>query len=309
MGYKHDYDKILTRFTIILKRLNDGETLSIKELAEEFNVSTRTIQRDLNERLKEFPIEKVGQKWKLKDGFKIDKDISLEENVVLDIIEKITDGIGGKFASISNKLLLKIKNKEYNPIYTKLNIEDISDKLVEIQTLEESIKRKNIISCRYKLNNNSFELDVKPLKIANYEGFWYLIVLDVHNDELKKYYLKNITNIKQTKEIFKTDTKLENLLENSISVWFQKEKEPFEVKLYANKIATKFLKRRPLPTQTFESINEDGTSEIVVKITHEMEILPFVKYWVPHIQVLEPIWIRDIIKKDLEDYLKELKSI
>ena len=309
MGYKHDYDKILTRFTIILKRLNDGETLSIKELAEEFNVSTRTIQRDLNERLKEFPIEKVGQKWKLKDGFKIDKDISLEENVVLDIIEKITDGIGGKFASISNKLLLKIKNKEYNPIYTKLNIEDISDKLIEIQTLEESIKQKNIITCRYKLNNKSFELSMKPLKIANYEGFWYLIALDVHNDELKKYYLKNITNIKQTKEIFKTETKLDNLLENSISVWFQKEKEPFEVKLYADKIATKFLKRRPLPTQNFESINEDGTSEIVVKITHEMEILPFVKYWVPHIQVLEPNWIRDMIRDDLESYLKELKSI
>ena len=45
MPYKHDYDTIITRLTIILSRLNDGEALSVKELAEEFNVSDRTIQR------------------------------------------------------------------------------------------------------------------------------------------------------------------------------------------------------------------------------------------------------------------------
>jgi len=50
MPYKHDYDKILTRLTIILSRLNDSEALSVTELAKEFNVSERTIQRDFNER-------------------------------------------------------------------------------------------------------------------------------------------------------------------------------------------------------------------------------------------------------------------
>jgi len=43
--------------------------------------------------------------------------------------------------------------------------------------------------------------------------------------------------------------------------------------------------------------------EFVVKITHEMEILPIIKYWIPHLQVLEPKWIKDIIKNDLEKYL------
>jgi len=56
MGYRHDYDKILTRLTTILSRLNNGEELSVKSLAEEFNTSERTIQRDFNERLRTFPI-------------------------------------------------------------------------------------------------------------------------------------------------------------------------------------------------------------------------------------------------------------
>ena len=48
---KHEYDKILTRLTEILQRLYEGETLYVGVLAEEFNVGTRTIQRDFNERL------------------------------------------------------------------------------------------------------------------------------------------------------------------------------------------------------------------------------------------------------------------
>ena len=51
MAYKHNYDKTLTRLRLILQKLNDGESLGVKELAEEFNVSTRTIQRDFNEKL------------------------------------------------------------------------------------------------------------------------------------------------------------------------------------------------------------------------------------------------------------------
>lgn len=39
------------RLSELLRRLNNGETLTIEVLSEEFGVSTRTIQRDLNERL------------------------------------------------------------------------------------------------------------------------------------------------------------------------------------------------------------------------------------------------------------------
>lgn len=51
MPYKHDYDKTLRRLNTIIVRLNNGDSLSVKELAEEFNVSIRTIQRDFNDKL------------------------------------------------------------------------------------------------------------------------------------------------------------------------------------------------------------------------------------------------------------------
>jgi len=142
MAYKHDYDKILTRLTVILSKLNDGEALSVKELAKEFNTSDRTIQRDFNERLVSFPIYQENKKWKMQDGFRVEKTKSLEDEIVLDIIEKITEGIGGKFSTKAHKLLSKIKNEDYNPIYAKLNIEDISDRFGDIQILERAIKEK-----------------------------------------------------------------------------------------------------------------------------------------------------------------------
>jgi len=303
MAYKHDYDKILTRLTVILSKLNDGEALSVKELAKEFNTSDRTIQRDFNERLVSFPIYQENKKWKMQDGFRVEKTKSLEDEIVLDIIEKITEGIGGTFSTKAHKLLSKIKNEDFNPIYTKLNIEDISDRFGDIQVLETAIKEKREVKCAYNNERNDiYTTIIQPLKIVNFEGFWYLLAL--RNDILKKYYLKNISNPKITEATFETDNELDTLLDESISVWFQRDIEPFEVKIFATKSAAKFFKRRPLPTQKVESLNTDGTIEFSVTITHEMEILPIIKYWIPHLFVIEPEWVRDIIENDLETYSK-----
>ena len=308
MAYKHDYDKILTRLTVILSKLNDGEALSVKELAKEFNTSERTIQRDFNERLASFPIYQEKKKWKMQEGYRVEKTKSLEDEIVLDIIEKITEGIGGKFSTKAHKLLSKIKNEDFNPIYTKLNIEDISDKFTDIQIIEQAIKEKRTIECSYNDERHPiYTTTINPLKIVNFEGFWYLVAL--RDDILKKYYLRNISDSKITDDIFETDSELEELLDNSISIWFQRDTEPFEVKLYANKSAAKYFKRRPLPTQKIDSLNSDGTMEFSVTITHEMEILPVVKYWIPHLFILEPNWVKEMLEEDTQNYLQLSKGI
>jgi len=130
MAYKHDYDKALTRLNIIISRLYEGEELSIVKLAEEFNCSDRTVQRDFNDRLAHlYPIEKNGKKWRMKKGFKIEKSLSFEEELILDTLGKISSSIGKNFGKKALGLLAKVKNQEDHPIYTKLFMEDISSKL------------------------------------------------------------------------------------------------------------------------------------------------------------------------------------
>ncbi len=304
MAYKHDYDTILTRLTIILSRLNDGEALSVKALAEEFNVSDRTIQRDFNERLVSFPVYQDKKKWKMQDGFRLEKSASVEEAVVLDIMEKLMEGAGRQFSTKANKLLSKIKNESLNPIYAKLDMEDIGDKLQEVQELEIAISNKKQIKCDYDFEGYRKELDLKPLKIANYEGFWYLIALDSRNDILKKYYLKSIKNIQLSDKIFKNTAKLDRLLENSISIWFSQNTEPYRVVLNISSDVAKYFKRKPISkSQITESVYEDGSMDISVEISNDMEIIPLVKYWIPHIKVLEPISVKEAIELDLKAYM------
>ena len=85
----------------------------------------------------------------MQEGFKLEKSTSIEDAVVLDIMEGIIDRSSGTFSTKAKKLLSKIKNETFNPIYAKLDIEDISDKLKEIQLLESAIKNKQRITCHY----------------------------------------------------------------------------------------------------------------------------------------------------------------
>ncbi len=69
---KHSYDKALYRLVGIIAMLLKDERPTIKSLAEEFNVSVRTIQKDIYERLVQFNITKdaLGQ-LKFSDEFSI----------------------------------------------------------------------------------------------------------------------------------------------------------------------------------------------------------------------------------------------
>jgi len=55
---KNSYDKALHRLITIITLLLKDERPTIKSLAIEFNVSTRTIQKDIYQRLSQFDIEK-----------------------------------------------------------------------------------------------------------------------------------------------------------------------------------------------------------------------------------------------------------
>lgn len=151
MGYKHDYDKAMTRLTTIMTRLYQGELLSVIELAQEFSVSTRTIQRDFNNYLcNHLPIEQVKKKWQLKEGCSIEKNLPIDELVVSQIIEKMSQDIGGEFYTKTKNLLSRIQHNEFNPIYTRIDMEDLSGYLHNVAVIEEAIRNKQPIKALYK---------------------------------------------------------------------------------------------------------------------------------------------------------------
>ena len=310
MGYKHDYDKALYRLTAILKKLYEGESLLVTELAEEFGVSTRTIQRDFNEKLMQFPIIKDGKKWKMQDGFHIEKLKSVEDQLVLDMLEKLSENLGNNFSQKAKHLLSKIKNPDISPIYTDLNIEEIGSNIENINLIEKAILEKFILTCKYHMDTKSYNIGVKPLKIVNFEGFWYLVAIDSRNNVLKKYHIKSMTNIKILEKNFTRSKEIDESLENAINIWFNIENEPFEVVLHVNGSVAKYFQRKPISkSQVISSIDsDDGSMELSIKITHVREIIPTILHWLPHIRVLEPEFLKEEIIQIVKKYLDDITN-
>ena len=131
-----------------------------------------------------------------------------------------------------------------------------------------------------------------------------MIALDSRNNMLKKYYLKNITDVKTTDETFSTDKNLDKLLDESISIWFNENKEPYEVKLHIDKKIAKYFRRKLISkSQKILKNHEDGSIDIILFISHDMEIIPLIKYWIPYIKVIEPKSVRDKVLKDIRVYI------
>ena len=285
MPKSHDYDKILTRLTIILQRLYEGEILSTKELAEEFNVSTKTIQRDFNERLIRFPIEKSGHQWKMQDGYKMTKERTPEETLVIEMLDNIAQSIGAGFGAKAKHLFSKLQNTTATPIYSKTIIEDISDKLDLFGQVENAIQNNHIVLFSY----NKKLRHIRPYKIVSFEGYWYLYGEEVLEEKLKTFYFKDIAKLEVTEEIFTPKSENYKVLERALNAWFEPNKKSFEVVLHASVAIAKYFNRRPLSvTQKIVKIYKDGSMDLSLLVTSHREVLHEIKRWMPDLIVVEP---------------------
>ena len=298
---KHDYDKIITRLTVILSKLYQGEELQPKDLSEEFNVSLRTIQRDFKERLLSFPIYYEDKHWKMEKNFKLDKTLSIKDTITLDILENFSSNLGDGFHKQSTNILSKLKNRQYSPIFTKLNMEDISTEFDSMIEFEEAILSKHTIQIKYTTESKEDIIKINPIKIVNFEGLWYLVATDINN-KLKSYYIKNCTLIKIYKSTFTIPKKVENILNNAISIWFSDD-EPFEVIMQIDNHVAKFFKQKPISnTQKILSENESNIT-ISVMATSDWEIIPIVKSWIPFIKIIEPTRIQEKVELEARNFL------
>ena len=307
MAALHDYDKILTRLTIILQRLYEGESLSVSDLAEEFNVSSKTIQRDFNERLIRFPIEKDGRKWRMQKGYNITKERTPEEMLVIEMLENIAQSIGAGFGSKARHLFSKLQNHSNNPIYSKTIIEDISESLDLFNKIEKAIAENLIVMFNY---NNKVR-HVRPYKIVSFEGYWYLYAEEILTNMLKTFYFKDISHIDVTDDTFEINPKAHRILERSINAWFEPNSEYFEVVLNASPEIAKYFERRPIATtQRIVKIYDDGSMDIALLATSDREILHEIKKWMPDLIIVSPKELALKAKDNADKFLsKQIKQL
>ena len=300
---KQDNSKY-NRINLIYEMLkNNTHGMTITELSKELDVSTKTIQRDLYEVLNEFGAIKEGRTWKINP--KLTKDnLASNEKLILGILDEMAKGAGKVFYSKAHSLLSQVTQQLEHPIFANVNSEFLEEKnMILFEQMEKAIKQKVEIIFDYE----KYQFHVKPLKLAFFDGFWYLLALHIKDNKetFKKYHLKTIKNIQIQENTFEIPEIIEERLRYANSVWFNLD-EQFPVKLFVDKNIRKYFERKPLRGQSITGEDKDGSIQIEIKITNEMEIIPLIFWYIPYIKVLEPQWLADMVKERVENYVKEI---
>ena len=282
---------------------NNTHGMTITELSKELDVSTKTIQRDLYEVLNEFGAIKEGRTWKINPKLTQD-NLASNEKLILGILDEMAKGAGKVFYSKAHSLLSQVTQQLEHPIFANVNSEFLEEKnMILFEQMEKAIKQKVEIIFDYE----KYQFHVKPLKLAFFDGFWYLLALHIKDNKetFKKYHLKTIKNIQIQENTFEIPEIIEERLRYANSVWFNLD-EQFPVKLFVDKNIRKYFERKPLRGQSITGEDKDGSIQIEIKITNEMEIIPLIFWYIPYIKVLEPQWLADMVKERVENYVKEI---
>lgn len=293
------------RHAQIIDRLEKGESLAISALADEMKVATKTLQRDFKKVAEMLP----GFVKRADDGKSFVKNRNFktlnDEALVLDMLESMAQSIGGGFYTKAHHLLSQMRGNLASPYYMSVGIEDISGYFETIKQLEEAIGAQLEIGFEYQnvAGEKKNYSHVQPLKIVTFEGFWYLLTL--HDESYKKFYLKELLHVRLTDEQFSIKKNVTEAMENAIGIWFEPANEPFEVILWADAKIVSYFERRPISKSQKLYRESDGSAEIVLKVTHEEEVLPLLKYWLPYLRVLEPL----SIKQKMMSLILEYKEI
>lgn len=301
----------------VLKQLNDNGQIYIEDVKEYLGKDERTIARYIKA-INDVVCE--GRKICYKRGecyFGPAKKLFQFDPAIFTALALICNMLDDKqrkfiFKNIDEKILTAIKSErnELQKSYKFLSkpFEEVS--LKTIDELKIPLEKSHRISLDYLGEKFTF----KPYKIVFIDENFYLAGLD-ESDKFKMLRISNIKNI-QLKDKFNKDDKssvisfIDRHMQTSWTDFTKFEMGEFiDIKLCVNSsVARYFTDKKPfLKSQKIECECENGDKIVSYRVTQFMEIKPFIKKWLPSIEVIEPVQLRDEILGELREYLEAQK--
>lgn len=293
-----NHDTLVYRLAQILVKLNQGEKLDPNALADEFGVNLRTIQRDLNERFAYLPLYKTDGRYSL--------DLTFLGKLSTKDIERFAGlaGVRGLFPSLSDEFLRDIFDSRVQEalLIKGHHYENLAGKEQAFRVLEKAIvARQNVAFDYQKTDGVKSYTSVSPYKLLNLKGIWYLAAVD--GDKLKTFSFAKIERLKLLDATFDWSKEVDTKLTTEDGIWFTGSQHEVVLKVSAE-VAGYFKRRKLIANQVIEKELADGGLLISAKVGHPNQVLPIVRYWVPHIKIVSPeSWQRDLERSFL-DYLE-----
>jgi predicted DNA-binding transcriptional regulator YafY len=291
------HDTLVYRLAQILIKLNQGEKLDPQALADEFGVTLRTVQRDLNERFAYLPLEKSNGRYHLSQTF-------LGKLSTRDI-ERFAGlaGVRGLFPSLSDEFLRDIFDARIQSalLVKGHHYENLGGKEAQFRRLEQAIVARRHVNFTYQKGDADKHYEaVAPFKLVNHKGIWYLAARDA--DKLKTFSFTKIDGLRLMESTFAPDPGIDRTLTEEDGIWLGEEKTEVVLKI-SSEVAGYFKRRKLIANQVIEKELEDGGLIVSAKVGHVNQVLPVVRYWIPHIRIISPEGLQGEMERDLADYL------
>lgn len=275
------------------------ETLTAKFLAERFQVSTRTIYRDLDilsaSGVPVYTDKGRGGGIHILEGFTLKKAL-LSETEQQELINLLSMKIAVENKNDTEKLIDKLqglfKQSEQSIIVDFSQFSDNGQMQAKFDILNKSVIEKKAVEFDY-YNNSGAESHrtVEPLKLIFKFKSWYLYAYCTQREENRIFKLQRISNILATSKTFE---RCFSMQEFEKSVEYPRDLTTVKVQIDCSQKARIF--------DEFDNSqlikNDDGTFTATMKIVPEDSwiegyLMSFGKF----VKVLEPQWLNEKLKQ------------
>jgi len=175
--------------------------------------------------------------------------------------------------------------------------------------IKRAIKYHQYVNIEYKERKLECLVSMQVHRIIYAKGNWYVAVYSSKDEFYNGYRFMRINFIvgfELLKPTFKRDVQVEHFVDNFQSLFSLYQASSYEVKIHVSKTVMRHFKaKKYLNSQ--EILSEDETGIVVrYEITTNMEIVPLIKQWIPHIKVLSPEHLKKQLRDEVTIFLKQL---
>lgn len=298
----------INRLFEIIYILLDKKRVTAQELAEHFEVSPRTIYRDI-EILSGAGVPVYMSKGKgggvsLLSEFVLNKAVITEaekEEILSSLKAMGTVGFGEEVAALRKLESLFGRQEESNTDWIEVDFGAWSDGKKEadlFQSLKRAIIGKKVIRFSYaSVKGQMTEREVEPLRLCFKGEAWYLYGYCRERRDYRFFKLKRIRGLEETKEVFNREC-IEPVLCKQQNVHKVK---MVDLKL---KIQGEAAYRVYDEFEKYEQL-EDGSFLVDIKFPDDEWLMYYIFSFGRNVEVIEPMEIRNRVQNELKKMLEK----
>lgn len=292
-----EHDRLAWRLTDILQRFNQGDALDVDELAAEYGVHRRTVLRDLNKRFAFLPIEKVGKRYTLDPAYLGSLDFhDIERFAAL-------AGLKGLFPALDTQFFRELFDARLRDTLSihGASYEDLRTRRDDFRLLQRAITERRCVGFSYAKDGVTKRVEIEPYRLINNAGIWYLAAVDAGRP--KAYAFGKLKAPEALEARFTLDAAIASMLDEEDSIWLNTRKTEVVLTI-APPAAIYFRRRKLIARQVIEKELKNGGLIVSGKFAHPDQILPIVRYWIPHVRIVSPVGWQEELEAGLRGYVE-----